>query len=65
MRFWFVCGDVVILIGLLKQVEEVNDSGPGPVLYGFYKAPVLDTVTTWSETRNTTVQVDSHEASLL
>ncbi|KAK7844265.1 putative e3 ubiquitin-protein ligase xbat35 [Quercus suber] len=29
--------------------------GPGPVLYGFYKAPVLDTVTTWSETRNATV----------
>lgn len=46
-------------------MEELNDSGPGPVLYGFYKAPVLDTVTTWSETRNTTVQVDSHEASLL
>ncbi|KAL4606228.1 hypothetical protein ACB092_09G086400 [Castanea dentata] len=43
------------------KVEELNDSGPGLVLYGFYKAPVLDTVTTWSETRNTTVQVNSHE----
>ena len=45
-------------------MEELNESGPGPMLYGFYKVPVLDSVTTWSETLNVTVQVDSHQASL-
>jgi hypothetical protein len=43
------------------KVEELNESGPGPMLYGFYKVPVLDSVITWSETLNVTVQVDSHQ----
>jgi hypothetical protein len=45
-------------------VEELNEAGPGLVLYGFSKTPSVDTVTTWSETRNVSVQVDSHQASL-
>ncbi|GLT69662.1 hypothetical protein SLA2020_417960 [Shorea laevis] len=43
------------------KVEEINASGPGPVLYGFSKTPPVDTITTWSETRNVSVQIDSHE----
>ncbi|KAK6231238.1 E3 ubiquitin-protein ligase APD1-4 [Theobroma cacao] len=45
------------------KVEEVDDTKPGLKLYGFYKSPSLDVVTTWSETRTTTVQADSHKAS--
>ncbi|KAE8099203.1 hypothetical protein FH972_017204 [Carpinus fangiana] len=44
------------------KVEELNGSGPGPVLYGFSKTPPVDNVTTWSETRNVSVQTDSHQA---
>jgi hypothetical protein len=44
-------------------VEELNGSGPGPVLYGFSKTPPVDNVTTWSETRNVSVQTDSHQVS--
>ncbi|KAG2690854.1 hypothetical protein I3843_09G205300 [Carya illinoinensis] len=43
------------------KVEELNESAPGPLLYGFYKTPPLDTVTTWSETLNVSVQSDSHQ----
>ncbi|XP_062166652.1 E3 ubiquitin-protein ligase APD2 [Alnus glutinosa] len=43
------------------KVEELNEADPGLVLYGFSKTPSVDTVTTWSETRNVSVQVDSHQ----
>ncbi|XP_042945709.1 E3 ubiquitin-protein ligase APD1-like isoform X3 [Carya illinoinensis] len=43
------------------KVEELNESAVGPMLYGFYKTPPLDSVTTWSETRNVSIQVDSHQ----
>ncbi|EOY07204.1 RING/U-box superfamily protein, putative isoform 3 [Theobroma cacao] len=43
------------------KVEEVDDTKPGLKLYGFYKSPSLDVVTTWSETRTATVQADSHK----
>ncbi|XVF55090.1 hypothetical protein PTKIN_Ptkin06aG0008700 [Pterospermum kingtungense] len=43
------------------KVEETGDTKPGLKLYGFYKSPSLDVVTTWSETYTTTVQADSHE----
>ncbi|TQD82392.1 hypothetical protein C1H46_032034 [Malus baccata] len=46
------------------KVEELNISSPGPVLYGFYSTPPLDTATTWSEMRTVSVPADSHTASL-
>ncbi|KAM2117518.1 hypothetical protein ACFX1Q_010625 [Malus domestica] len=46
------------------KVEELNISSPGPVLYGFYSTPPLDTATTWSEMHTVSVPADSHTASL-
>ncbi|KAK9920421.1 hypothetical protein M0R45_028976 [Rubus argutus] len=43
------------------KVEELNISRPGPVLYGFYNIPSLDTATTWSETHSASVPADSHK----
>ncbi|XVE76551.1 hypothetical protein DITRI_Ditri12bG0182500 [Diplodiscus trichospermus] len=43
------------------KVEEIDDTKPGLKLYGFYKSPSLDVVTTWSETYNNTVQADSYK----
>ncbi|GMI81057.1 hypothetical protein HRI_001775000 [Hibiscus trionum] len=42
------------------KVEEIDDSKPGLKLYGLYKSPYLDVLTTWSETYTATVQADSH-----
>ncbi|XP_039057657.1 E3 ubiquitin-protein ligase APD2-like [Hibiscus syriacus] len=42
------------------KVEEIDDSKPGLKLYGLYKSPYLDVVTTWSENYTATVQADSH-----
>ncbi|KAE8704511.1 RING/U-box superfamily protein, putative isoform 4 [Hibiscus syriacus] len=47
------------------KVEEIDDSKPGLNLYGLYKSPDLDVVSTWSETYTATVQADSHMASLI
>ncbi|KAJ7949975.1 RING/U-box superfamily protein [Quillaja saponaria] len=43
------------------KVENLNESRPGPMLYGIYGTPALDTVTTWTETHNVTLPVDSHK----
>ncbi|XP_022767729.1 uncharacterized protein LOC111312047 isoform X2 [Durio zibethinus] len=43
------------------KIEEIDDTKPGLKLYGFYKSPSLDVVTTWSETYTATVQADSHK----
>ncbi|XP_022745118.1 uncharacterized protein LOC111295729 [Durio zibethinus] len=43
------------------KVEEMDDIKPGLKLYGFYKSPSLDVVTTWSETYTATVPADSHK----
>ncbi|XWS55535.1 hypothetical protein CRYUN_Cryun09bG0008400 [Craigia yunnanensis] len=43
------------------KVEEIDDTKPGLILYGFYKSPSLDVVNTWSETYSSTVQADSHK----
>ncbi|PRQ42944.1 putative transcription factor C2H2 family [Rosa chinensis] len=43
------------------KVEELNVSNPGPVLYGFYSVPPLNSVTTWSETHSASVPADSHK----
>ncbi|XP_009377761.2 E3 ubiquitin-protein ligase APD2 [Pyrus x bretschneideri] len=42
------------------KVQELNISNPGPILYGFYSSPPLDTATIWSETRTVSVKADSH-----
>ncbi|KAK8971801.1 hypothetical protein V6N11_028187 [Hibiscus sabdariffa] len=42
------------------KVKEIGDSKPGLKLYGLYNSPILDVVTTWSETYTATVQADSH-----
>ncbi|TQD69370.1 hypothetical protein C1H46_045097 [Malus baccata] len=44
------------------KVQELNVSNPGPVLYGFYSTPPLDTATIWSEMRTVSVPADSHTA---
>lgn len=54
---------VVIYVGLCYQVEELEGTKPGPQLYGLYKSPPLDVVTTWSESYSVSVQADSHKAS--
>ncbi|KAB2098476.1 hypothetical protein ES319_A01G241700v1 [Gossypium barbadense] len=41
-------------------VEEKDGTKPGLNLYGLYKSPPLDEVTTWSETYTPTIQADSH-----
>ncbi|KAK4776924.1 hypothetical protein SAY86_005612 [Trapa natans] len=41
------------------KVEELDDTNPGPVLYGFYKSPALDIVSNWSESYNASVPADS------
>ncbi|KAE8726460.1 RING/U-box superfamily protein, putative isoform 4 [Hibiscus syriacus] len=38
------------------KVEEIDDSKPGLKLYGLYKSPYLDVVTTWSENYTATLQ---------
>lgn len=45
-------------------MQEINKIKPGPELYGFYKSPPLDTVTTWSENLSVPLPADSHKASL-
>lgn len=56
---------VVIYVGLCDQVEELDGTKPGPQLYGFYKSPPLDVVTTWSESYSVSVPANSHKASLI
>lgn len=41
------------------KVEELDDTKPGPLLYGFLKAPPLDVTATWSKTQNASVPADS------
>ncbi|XVF08280.1 hypothetical protein REPUB_Repub06bG0212900 [Reevesia pubescens] len=43
------------------KVEEIDDTKPGLKLYGFYKSPSLDVVTTWFETYTAIVKADSHK----
>lgn len=45
-------------------MEQLDDTKPGPLLYGFYKSPALDVVTSWSKTYNASVAADYHMASL-
>ncbi|CAM8888934.1 unnamed protein product [Rhodiola kirilowii] len=42
------------------KVQEL-DAMPGLMLYGFYKTPTLNVVTTWDEAYNTSVQPYLHE----
>ncbi|KAL7248548.1 hypothetical protein ACSBR2_003310 [Camellia fascicularis] len=35
------------------KVEQLDEANNGPILYGFYKEPPRDVVTTWSETQST------------
>ncbi|OWM67116.1 hypothetical protein CDL15_Pgr000568 [Punica granatum] len=46
------------------KVEELDDTKPGPQLYGFYKSPALDVLSNWSEAYNASVPADSHKARL-
>ncbi|XP_021906322.1 uncharacterized protein LOC110820982 isoform X2 [Carica papaya] len=43
------------------QVQELGDAKPGLVLYGFYKSPSLNVVSTWSETHRLSIPPDSHK----
>ncbi|KAJ6922543.1 hypothetical protein NC652_016247 [Populus alba x Populus x berolinensis] len=43
------------------KVEQLYDTNPGLMLYGFYKPPPLDVVRTWSRTLDVSVPADSHK----
>ncbi|KAF3449548.1 hypothetical protein FNV43_RR10277 [Rhamnella rubrinervis] len=43
------------------KFEELNESKSGPMLYGFYSSPPLDTFTMWSERHNLSIPTDSHK----
>ncbi|KAL5740401.1 hypothetical protein ACOSP7_029284 [Xanthoceras sorbifolium] len=44
------------------KVEQLDDPvRSGPKLYGFYKPPPLDVVTTWNESHSVSVPSDSHQ----
>ncbi|KAK9290588.1 hypothetical protein L1049_008759 [Liquidambar formosana] len=49
-----------ILVQYIK-VEEVDESKPGLMLYGFNEPPPLDVASTWSETHNASIQSYSHK----
>ncbi|KAK4792495.1 hypothetical protein SAY86_022930 [Trapa natans] len=43
------------------KVEELDDSKPGPMLYGFHQHPQLDVKKTWSESRVAFVPANFHQ----
>ncbi|KAI5584547.1 hypothetical protein BDE02_06G088800 [Populus trichocarpa] len=43
------------------KVEQLYDTNPGLMLYGFSKPPPLDVVRTWSRTLDVSVPADSHK----
>ncbi|KAL6998424.1 hypothetical protein U1Q18_008550 [Sarracenia purpurea var. burkii] len=43
------------------KVEQVDESKTGPVLYGFYKDPPRDVVTSWSQTHNISLPPGLHK----
>nr|KYP33595.1 E3 ubiquitin-protein ligase rififylin [Cajanus cajan] len=44
------------------KVENLEEKpGPGPILYGTYKYPPLDVVSTWGETNNVSLPSGSHK----
>jgi hypothetical protein len=45
-------------------VEQLYDTNPGLMLYGFSKPPPLDVVRTWSRTLDVSVPADSHKAGV-
>lgn len=42
------------------EVEELNETRVSPMLYGFYKAPLLNAITTWSENYDVSLPAGSH-----
>ncbi|KAG6769589.1 hypothetical protein POTOM_025239 [Populus tomentosa] len=46
------------------KVEQLYDTNPGLMLYGFAKPPPLDVVRTWSRTLDVSVPADSHKAGV-
>ncbi|KAI4364280.1 hypothetical protein MLD38_020393 [Melastoma candidum] len=47
------------------KVEELDDTKPQLMLYGFLKTPELDVTTTWYQSHNASVPADSHQARVL
>ncbi|KAI8004688.1 hypothetical protein LOK49_LG08G00689 [Camellia lanceoleosa] len=45
------------------KVEQLDEANNGPILYGFYKEPPRDVVTTWSETQSTYIPAHLYKAS--
>ncbi|XP_038719176.1 E3 ubiquitin-protein ligase APD2-like isoform X2 [Tripterygium wilfordii] len=43
------------------KVEELGETKPGLILYGLYRSPPLDVVSTWSKTINASVPANSHK----
>lgn len=43
-------------------MEEFEATSNQPTLYGFYRTPALDVVTTWSETQKASLPARSHKA---
>ncbi|KAI8559636.1 hypothetical protein RHMOL_Rhmol04G0188800 [Rhododendron molle] len=44
------------------KVEQLDEANIGPTLYGLYEDPPCDVVTTWSQTRRTSLPAGLHKA---
>ena len=46
-------------------MEELDEPTPGPMLYGFYKVPPLEVITTWDQKLEAYMAPYSHRVSLI
>lgn len=46
---------------LYEQAEEIHETLPGTMLYGFTKVPPLDVLTTWPEKHDVVVESGHHK----
>ncbi|KAA8517408.1 hypothetical protein F0562_017701 [Nyssa sinensis] len=64
LRFGPNCSLVIqpnsLLVEYIK-VEELDGAKTAPMLYGLYKTPSLDVITTWSEIHNASLPGSSHK----
>ncbi|KAL8154096.1 hypothetical protein V2J09_011856 [Rumex salicifolius] len=57
------CSQLITANELFVQsiVGQQTEGSSGPMLYGFHSSPALDVETTWSETRNASVESNFHK----
>lgn len=47
----------------MKQAEEIHETLPGTMVYGFTKVPPLDVLTTWPEKHDVVVESGHHKVT--